>query len=92
MPHVEFERYYATPECFDLCLKLRKGITIPAGKNQIRARPRQSACELLAESATGSGDDGYSPGEIEEPLVGRILVHKSVPGVRTTFIRLGSRA
>ena len=63
-----------------------------AGENKIRASPSKSARELLAEPATGSGDESYSPGQIEESLVWWLLVHKSRPGVRTTFIRLGSRA
>src|SRR5579864_997643 len=90
--HIEFKRHRAAAEPLDLGFKRREGNNIAAGKNQICARPRKRARKLLAQSATGSGDDCHAPAQIEQCLSCRSLAHKSVPGVRTTFIKLGSRA
>jgi hypothetical protein len=37
----------------------------PAGDDEICSGPRKSATQVLAEAATGTGDDGYFAGEVE---------------------------
>lgn len=85
--HVEFEGDGSAAESFDFRFECRKGSAGAAGENEICSGIGKGAGEVLAEAAAGAGDDGDASGEIE---VVRGLVHEFVPGVRTTFIKLGS--
>jgi hypothetical protein len=51
---------------FDLGDEWRQIILLAAGKNEVCPGPSQRAAEVLAEAATGSGDERKLPGEIEE--------------------------
>ena len=71
-------------------------IAISGREDEIRTRLGERSREILTEAPTSSGYNRDSAGEVERITVicrGRVVFrsHDAAPGVRTTFIRLGSR-
>src|SRR5450432_3147144 len=89
--HIEFQRQDAAIQSRDFFLERQERISLAAGQDQVCPRHRKCEGKLLPQSTARPGDDGDSSAQIEELLAGR-FGHRSVPGVRTTFIRFGSRA
>ena len=62
-------------------------IKMAAREDNICTRLREGTRHVLTEAAACASDKRNAPREVEEPIA-----HETVPGVRITFIRFGSRA
>jgi hypothetical protein len=54
-------------ERFDFGDEWRKLVCFAAGKDKVRACPRQCTGQVLAETTAGSGDERDLTGEIKQP-------------------------
>ena len=66
--HIELERKGLAAHRFDLSHECREIFALAAGDDEIGARPRQGAPEILAKSAARAGDESGLPAQVEEVL------------------------
>src|SRR6266581_679937 len=85
--HVEFQGKSAAAERFYFRFKRCQSLAIAAGEYKVRARLRQRQRHILPESPARAGDDRHAATEIKQSVA-----HETIPGVRITFIKFGSRA
>src|SRR5882757_2122589 len=85
--HVEFEGDGASSKRAYLRLEGQQTSAIPAGENKIGAGFCESTGKVLAKPPACTCNDRHTATQIEERSV-----HENSPGVRTTFIKFGSRA
>src|SRR5947207_3473631 len=84
---IKFQRNGAAAKPAHLRLKRQQTSALAAGEHEIRPGLGEGARKILAEPPARPGNDGHPGTEIEEPVA-----HENTPGVRTTFIKLGSHA
>ena len=84
--HIEFERNGTPAKRLYFRREGAEMIAMAAGDDHISAGFGESTSERLAQAAACAGHDGNAAAKMEE------FAHEKLPGRRTTFMRLGSRA
>ncbi len=89
--HVEFQTHGSPPHRRDFLFKVVQRLALPARQHQVRARLRQRPRKVLPQPAARAGHHRHLPCQVKQILRhARASLFSALPGISTTFIRLGS--